>query len=592
MDTAYLYRMRSFKSITSTSDWQILQIGGHIFFAILFAMSLYFWKERQAYDTSHYLLEIITRQNIFIAHQRPIGFVSQILPLIGVWLKLPMAVLMKLYSVGDVLYYYLLFLLTSRVLKNNPATLLIMLLVCITVAFSFYCPVTELLQGLALLAVWWALLYHPFRLRTTILIAIQAIIIFSHPLLFITVGFTIIWWWSLKKEKRQLATVIGISFLVITSLKLLLLDKYDYQKTYYPVVFNDYSNVNNLYDFNYILSFFNLLFNSYPLLFILATITLILLIIKKEIFKPIMYVLAIIAFGFIIIGTHRFVIISNYSERMLLPFALIICLPFCQQVFPIRNEVVKYFVLIVTSIFILFRVNIIRETALPYTLRLAQMTELIKQARNQNQQKVIAEENYLEQVPFANTGWCYSIESMILSAVDGKDSVVSIGMMDDHIKKVTARGDTINEEQWIKWAEEIRPVSELPLRYFRFKRSAYMPLRTTCTKRDLNENAYVVKLDTNLIQLDRHNAVAKVSITGNNFRTCVADSLLHFQYAIYDLTNNVQVNSKTVYFETDFSGSYSQFLLLENVIASNQYQVDLKLKYGESILKELKVVLQ
>jgi hypothetical protein len=73
---------------------------------------------------------------------------------------------------------------------------------------------------------------------------------------------------------------------------------------------------------------------------------------------------------------------------------------------------------------------------------------------------------------------------------------------------------------------------------------------------------------------------------------CFAHSLLHFQYAIYDLTNNVQVNSRAVYFETDFSGSYSQFLLLENVIASNQYQVDLKLKYGESILKELKVVLQ
>lgn len=584
--------MRSSKSISSTTDWQILQIGGHVFFAVLFAMSLYFWKERQAYDTSHYLLEIITRQNFFIAHQRPIGFVSQILPLIGVWLKMPMAVLMKLYSVGDIVYYYSMFLIASRVLKNNPATLLILLTVCITVAFSFYCPVTELLQGLALLAVWWALLYHPFRFRIPVLIFIQAVIIFSHPLLFIAVGFTILWWWSLKKEKKQLAIVIGISFLVITSLKLLLLDKYDYQKTYYPVVFNDYSNVNNLSDFNYILSFFSLLFNSYPLLFILGSITLILLIIKKEIFKPILYVLAIIAFGFIIIGTHRFVIISNYSERMLLPLAFIICLPFCQQVFSIRNEVVKYFVLIVTSIFILFRVNIIRETALPYTLRLAQMTELIKQARNQNQQKVIAEENYLEQVPFANTGWCYSIESMILSAVDGKDSVVSIGMMDDHIKKVTARGDTINEEQWIKWAEEIRPVSELPQRYFRFKRSAYTPLRTIGSKRELNENSYIIKVDSNLIRLDHYNAVAKVSITGNNFRTCVADSSLYFKYDVFDLNEKVLINSRTVYFDSDFTGNFNQFLLLENVIASNKYRIDLKLMYDTKVLNQQTVDLK
>lgn len=578
--------MRSSKSITSTSDWQILQVGGHIFFAVLFAMSLYFWKERQAYDTSHYLLEIITRQNIFIAHQRPIGFVSQILPLIGVWLQLPMAVLMKLYSVGDILYYYLLFLLTSRVLKNNPATLLIILLVCITVAFSFYCPVTELLQGLALLAIWWALLYHPFRFRIPVLILIQAVVIFSHPLLFITVGFTILWWWSMIAEKKQLAIVIGISFLIITSLKLLLLDKYDYQKTYYPVVFNDYSNVNNLSDFNYIVSFFNLLFNSYPFLFILGATTLVLLIIKKEIFKPVLFVLSILAFAFIIIGTHRFVLISNYSERMLLPFALIICLPFCQQLFSVRNEVVKYFILIVTSIFIIVRVNTIRETALPYTLRLAQMTELIKQARNQGQQKVIAEESFLEQVPFANTGWCYSIESMILSAVDGKDSVVSIGMMDDHIKKVASRGDAINDEQWIKWAEEIHPVSELPQRYFRFKRAAYLLLRTTCAKRELNENSFKVKLDSNLIQLDRYDAIVKASITGNNFRTCVADSLLHFKYDVFDLNEKLLINSRTVYFDSDFSGSFNQFLLLENVIASNNYRIDLKLMYDTKILNQ------
>jgi len=181
---------------------QTLFLGGTILFALLGILSILFWKERQAYDAAHYLLEIIIRKNFFVAHQRPAGIVSQILPLIGVYLNAPLSWLMKLYSIGDILFYYLIFVWLTQTAKNYGAALTLLLSYLLTVCYSFYCPVTELLQGMALLPVMWVLLENTFRFRIPTLIVLMAFIIFSHPLLFIPTGIMIGWWWNQQKEKK------------------------------------------------------------------------------------------------------------------------------------------------------------------------------------------------------------------------------------------------------------------------------------------------------------------------------------------------------------------------------------------------------
>jgi len=84
-------------------DLIVLQITGHLFFLGLAVLSVFFWKERQGFDAAHYLFEITDRKFFFIAHQRPAGFVFQILSVIGTWLKLPLSLIAILYSLGDIL---------------------------------------------------------------------------------------------------------------------------------------------------------------------------------------------------------------------------------------------------------------------------------------------------------------------------------------------------------------------------------------------------------------------------------------------------------------------------------------------------------
>jgi hypothetical protein len=153
------------------NDLIVLQVAGQLFFLCLTLLSIYFWKERQAFDAAHYLFEIIDRKFFYVAHQRPIGIVSQILPLIGVWLHLPLKAIAILYSLGDIIWYYLLFLLMAYKLETRRGIICLLLILSLTIRYSFFCPVTELLQGLALLPVWLSLLGRSFRFRFPILIS-------------------------------------------------------------------------------------------------------------------------------------------------------------------------------------------------------------------------------------------------------------------------------------------------------------------------------------------------------------------------------------------------------------------------------------
>ena len=233
-----------------------IKIFGHLFFLVLFIFSFLFYKERHAFDAAHYLFEIITRNGFFIAHGRLIGCVSQILPLMGVYTNACLKSLMQLYSFGDVLYYYVLFLMAAHILKSEAASISILLILCLTVKFSFYCPVTELLQGMALLPLLYEALLRSNRFQYTLIPLLLMLIIFSHPLLFILAGFVLIYFIVGQKSKQHLKQNIFLvfTFLMITAAKFLLLDKYDYQKSFYPVVFDDYSNLNNITDFNFILN--------------------------------------------------------------------------------------------------------------------------------------------------------------------------------------------------------------------------------------------------------------------------------------------------------------------------------------------------
>jgi hypothetical protein len=541
-------------------------IGGHLLFAILFYFSIVFWKERQAFDAAHYLLEIILRKSFFIAHLRPIGFVSQVLPVIGIWLNVPLKWLMVLYSVGDVLYYYLIFLLLIFYFKNQRATLWFFVIYLSTLAYSFFCPVTELLQGLVLLPVVYCLMEKEGVVSQIWIYILSLLIVFSHPLLFIPLGALLAFYFFRSKlEKKQ--WLLASWFIVLLAVKFLTLDIYDSQKVFYPVVYNDYGNMNNITDGGYLLSFFKMLFINYPVLFFLFGWSCVLIISNKAIRALLIYVGSVLGFLMIIICTHHFEHISNYSERMLLPLPCLIALPIAFFEIDNNKSNIHLFSFIMLFGFFIFRLTEIYQAGQEFVLRNEQMKRIIDVSRLMGAQKVIADENLLEQLPFANTGWCYSIESMLLSAVDGPEKVVSIAMLHEHMDRIQQQGNKVSNKQWIKWTEIILPDDSLPSNYFSFKQQNYVPLLKDSFSSELLKNISL-KINNASQQTFHNEAFINVSFGLN-------DSLLFLpkSTAIRMRYNDEET---LFYLYGPISNNVSQRILLaEPTVDVNSIQLDL-----------------
>jgi len=456
-------------------DLIVLQITGQLFFIVLFFLSLFYWRERQAFDAAHYLFEIIDRKFFFVAHQRPIGIVSQVLPVIGVWLHLPLKVIAILYSLGDILWYYLLFIWIAYGLKSRRGIIALLLILSLTVRYSFFCPVTELLQGLALLPVWLSLLNTSFRFRTPVLLLILSLMIFSHPLLFYPAAFGFLWWQLNSSESGALPRMIWPAFAVIVILKFLLLDTYDHDKTFYPIVYNDYGYLKSM-SLNNFFQLLTVIATHYPIVCLLFTGGLTLLLIQKKWKQAALLFLACTGYIVLILATHRFGAISNYSERMLLPLPAMLAISVSGVISITRQFIHKLVAFTLLVLILLLHFDVLRITSRPYTLRVEQINSVINAARQLGIQKGIVKEEWMEQTSFAMTGWSYSMESLWISALDGPDSCVTIAMQRDHIDRIKEQGNTLRDDQWVMWAENIRTIKNLNQRYFRLRKGPYLSL--------------------------------------------------------------------------------------------------------------------
>lgn len=469
-------------------DLIVLQITGHLFFLGLAVLSVFFWKERQAFDAAHYLFEITDRKFFFIAHHRPAGFVSQILPVIGTWLKLPLSLIAILYSLGDILWYYLIFLFLAYRLETRRGIVALLLMLSLTVRYSFYCPVTELLQAGALLPVWMSLLDRSFRFRFPVLVLIGVFIIFSHPLLFYPLFFAL-FWWSMQDTRPGIYEISGRSrfiwmmfgtLVIIAGMKMLLLDRYDHDKTFYPVVYNDYGYLNT-FSLNVWWHHLQVIATGYPFLSVVLLTALVFLAWFRRWKMAVYLILAVGVFLLIMSLTHRFDHLSNYFERMLLPLPMMVALVAGSMITMTRSFISRLLGFVGLFLILLMHFDLLRMTADPYTARVILLRQLCDAAESRGIKKAIVSEDLLEQNDYAMTGWCYPIETLILSSYEGKDKSVSVALQKEHIEKNRDKGKVCTPSEWIKWAELNLPVSSLNTDYYRLSSVDYLPLLTRDT---------------------------------------------------------------------------------------------------------------
>jgi hypothetical protein len=525
-------------------------IGGCIFFLLYGTLAILFYNERLAFDASHYLVELINTKAPFVAHGRYIGVVSQFLPLAGIYLHLSLETLKQLYSIGDVLYYFTIFLLILLYFKDSANGLALILTLCLSVCFTFYCPVSELLQGLALLCLWNAMLYYNFPRKSLFIILVLFLLLTAHPLMFIPVGFVLIRYLLSKNTFSGDYLLMGF-YLGITILKFITLDTYDHQKAFYPIVFNDYSALGNLSDLRYIGSFIKMLFVEQTAVMVIFLLTLFFGLRQRRPIKILLTFSSVVFFLLVIIATHRFTGLSNYSERMLLPLSSIVVIAFVDVIMR-ESKLIKRVGLLLCTALVLFRLEVIHLAARPYVLRLEQLNELVGQAQTLGLSKVIVEDDKLEQVSFAYTGWCVPLETMLLSSTNNR-TTISMAMQKEHIQRIKDSNRHVADNQWIKWTEIILFDKDVSQEYFRMKSGKYDSLLTYSSGCPSN---LTLKIDSLVRRSDDDDVCLKLRLNSSVSKRISAGNLK----VTINTTNADKSlsNSQEVRINSDFMSSKNQ----------------------------------
>ncbi|MDZ7880187.1 MAG: hypothetical protein U5L45_21095 [Saprospiraceae bacterium] len=125
---------------------------GNLSFAILAVLSLVFWRERTILlDAAHQSLKVLATNQLAIQVDRyGAGFV-QAFPLWGARWGFSLQAILMSYSLAFVLFHWVCFFITDKVLKVNSLALVIVLFATIMTAHSFFWVQNEIIQGTSFL---------------------------------------------------------------------------------------------------------------------------------------------------------------------------------------------------------------------------------------------------------------------------------------------------------------------------------------------------------------------------------------------------------------------------------------------------------
>ena len=395
------------------------------FFSFHFIAALFLANERTFLDATYYLFHLIQNKGFVIEHQRFVLVLSQLLPLVGLLLGFKLKTIIILYSINQVLFPLVLWVILFFVIKDYYSSLAMLLMQVCGVYFLFYCPMYEIWFGCYLLIFWNSLLINHWqlnRLKAILFYVLLITILFAHPLLFIGVLYVLILHYlNGHRFKITQLVLILLCFAGWFIIKKVLLTDYEGGKLSYQLNLEDNKAYLQLFSVEYLLQLIKFLLNNYGELFVLHLITAIFLLRCKAYLKLIVCIGFLSGFILLINISHANAIIhTNYFERMYLLLVPLTLMPFFCYVMPSMSLGPTRWVLLFTLIVLSYRgVNVISHHSW-YSDRISKIDELLKKAQSLGISKVALKEDAEN---FDLFEWSLPMESILFSSTLNKKSV-------------------------------------------------------------------------------------------------------------------------------------------------------------------------
>lgn len=440
----------------------------HFCFALLFVLAILFFRERLFVDSSYYIARVINSKGFWVEHNRYILAFSQWLPLVGIYLGLNLKKILILYSVGHVLFFYIIFLLARYKFNDPNAGIFLIALQLIGICYGWFTPMFELYYGCALLVLVNSML-NTYLYEKSLLLAIclvSFLALMSHPFVIFLFCFMLLYSFR-KKILADRNTWMCIAITLIIAIAIKFLHSSDYEKDKTATMLETFHA--NSFGFHYLLSLFLFLCKYYWDVLLLIIISCWQLYQRKKtreiftfllFFLPILFLINLVNYGF----DH-----SRYQEQAYFPIVFLSLYIFVSATPSFSGWSVLLPSLIVVRLIILLAVSG------KFTARVEKMNELIYLATQQGGSKFYVPDELLPKGEMDPTNWSYPIEMLLLSSAQYPVSA-SICTHEDY--EWNGNNDKLDENNFLFRRWEILPDTAVNRACFHIQKGLYKPLNS------------------------------------------------------------------------------------------------------------------
>ena len=435
-------------------------------YAVLFILSVLFYKERTMFLDMAYSLFFIIKRNYFaIQNFRYVAILTQVFPLVASRMGLSLNVVAFLYSSGFIFYYFGCYFICGTILKQYRFALVILLFNILFVSHTFYWIQSELPQSIVLLIVIMALMsYRKINELNALMIAIiflgLMMIQFSHPLMFFPVTYVMLFFLFREEQviEHRMIYATAIFFYALIQVKKMVFNVYydivamgnsgNVLKRF-PHYFNLYSNKRFLLD----------CINHYYWIPILSAAIVWLYAKVKEWKKLALFVCFTGGYLLLINVSYPGKQVADfYMENLYLPLAIFIALPFVFDIIPVLES--KKIALPVLVIILLTGCIRIFLAHTPYSNRLTWERNLVNEYRD----KKIVIATAKTPIDTVIMAWGTPYEIWMLSTIENGRTASVIVYDSAHQINDAAQ---YNKQLLTTWGAI--PYDSLPKRYFKLE---------------------------------------------------------------------------------------------------------------------------
>lgn len=456
--------LKTLRKRNVNTEIKVIDLISHLFFGLLILLAIFYREERLMADASYYFFRVVNNESFWVEHDRYILILSQIAPWIASNLGFKMGTVVLLSSIGHVLFFYSIYLITRYVFKDIYAGLILLSIQLLGITSGFFVPMFEFYYAMGLLVLFYVIFNNSkHKFRHIVLIILAFFIITAHFYAIILLIYTLLLYAFERKDfkiKKYLPYAIMIVLFIL--LKPLVISEYEKAKSADFL----YNLTNNNYDFKYFKSWLAYIAANYWDWAILAFVTALIMLIKKKYLILLGYLISLLGLIFMVnISSYGFDL-SRYKEQINFSLMFLSGFTFVYSIGLLHPNFFKYTLLALISFVFIFRIHSIWEGGKQFTYRLDEMKKIIDIAQEREGTKFVVNQDDL----IYDANWSYPVESLIFSSIHNK-KCVSIVIDDDYY--FSENNEKIKPSEYIFRRWEIYDLSRLNAKYFKLVQSEY-----------------------------------------------------------------------------------------------------------------------